>query len=75
MSTASREALWLNKILDLFGIPRMPFLIRGDNKGAIDSVTNYTYPKHTKHVEIHIDFMKDYFRKGGPELSAYKWQS
>jgi hypothetical protein len=35
LSTASREALWLAKIVKLFGIPSMPFLIKGDNKGSM----------------------------------------
>jgi hypothetical protein len=34
-------------------------LIQGDNKGAIDAITNYSYTKHTKHIEIHHDFMRE----------------
>jgi hypothetical protein len=64
MSTASREALWLSKIVNLFKIKHIPFTVRGDNKGAIASVTNYTYTKNTKHIEIHLDFMRDYYHKG-----------
>jgi hypothetical protein len=64
MSTAAREALWLTKIVDLFKVKHVPFCIRGDNKGAIASVTNYMYTKNTKHIEIHLDFMRDYYRKG-----------
>jgi hypothetical protein len=64
MSTAAREALWLTKIVELFKVKHVPFCIRGDNKGAIASVTNYMYTKNTKHIEIHLDFMRDYYRKG-----------
>jgi hypothetical protein len=63
MSTASREALWLCKILKLFKVPTIPFTIRGDSRGAIASVTSYSYTKHTKHIEIHCDFMRDYYHK------------
>jgi hypothetical protein len=64
MSTAAREALWLTKIVNLFKVPHVPFCIRGDNKGAIATVTNYMHTKNTKHIEIHLDFMRDYYRKG-----------
>jgi hypothetical protein len=64
MSTAAREALWLTKIVNLFKVPHVPFCIRGDNKGAIATVTNYMHTKNTKRIEIHLDFMRDYYRKG-----------
>jgi hypothetical protein len=64
MSVASREALWLAKIVKLFKIDHLPFTIRGDNKGAIAAVTNFTHTKNTKHIEIHLDFMRDYYHKG-----------
>jgi hypothetical protein len=64
MSTASREALWLQKILHLFDVPSVPFIIKGDNESAISSVKNYTTTKYTKHIAIHLDFMKDYYKKG-----------
>ncbi len=59
MSATAREALWLAKLLPLFGIPGKPFQIRGDNKGAIQSINNHTHTKNTKHIEIHHEFMKD----------------
>jgi hypothetical protein len=64
LSTASREALWLAKILKLFGIPTMPFLIKGDNKGSIDCIKSYNYTKNNKHVQIRHDFMRDYYMRG-----------
>jgi hypothetical protein len=62
MSQASREALWLAKIVKMFGLRDRPFLIKGDNMSAITSIKNYTHTKHTKHVEIHHDFMKDRYQ-------------
>jgi hypothetical protein len=64
MSTAARDALWLKKVVALFRVEHMHFVIRGDNQGAIHAVTNYTHTKHTKHIEIHLDFMRDYFQNG-----------
>jgi hypothetical protein len=64
MSETSREALWLAKIIKLFGIQDRPFTIRGDNKSAINSVKHHSYTRHTRHVEIHHDFMKDRYQNG-----------
>jgi len=66
MSATAREALWLAKIVPLFGISAKPFLVCGDNKGAIQSINNRTHTKNTKHIEIHHEFMKD--RKETGEL-------
>ena len=58
MSDCAKEALWLIKILNEFGVPCRPVPIYGDNKGAMDAVRSYTVTKHTKHIELHLDFMK-----------------
>jgi histone deacetylase 1/2 len=64
LSEASREALWLAKIIKMFEINDKPFLIRGDSAGAIASIKNHTYTPKTKHIEIHHDFMKDRYAFG-----------
>jgi transposase InsO family protein len=64
LSEASREALWLAKIIKMFGIQEMPFTIRGDSRGALYAIKNYQYTKHTKHIEIHHDFMRDRYAQG-----------
>jgi hypothetical protein len=62
LSEVSREALWLAKIVKLYGIKEVPFLIRGDSQGAIQAIKNYSYTRHTKHIEIHHDFMRDRYQ-------------
>jgi len=64
LSECSREALWVAKLLSAFNIPCSPFLIRGDSQGALSAIKNYQYTKHTKHIEIVHDFMKDRFQSG-----------
>ena len=64
MAECSREALWVAKLLDAFDIPCTPFLIRGDSQGALGAIKNYQYTKHTKHIEIVHDFMKDRYQAG-----------
>jgi len=68
MSATAKEALWLAKSLPLFGVAAKPFQIRGDNKGAIQSIMNHTHTKHTKHIEIHHEFMKDRVVQGDLEF-------
>jgi Reverse transcriptase (RNA-dependent DNA polymerase) len=64
LAEACREALWLAKIISLFSIKTTPFLIRGDSTGAIGAIKNHAYTKHTKHIEIVYDFMKDRYKHG-----------
>ena len=64
LSECSREALWVAKLLEAFGIPSSPFLICGDSQGALGAIKNYQYTKHTKHIEIVHDFMKDRYQSG-----------
>jgi hypothetical protein len=64
LSECAREALWVAKLLDAFDLPCTPFLIRGDSQGALGAIKNYQYTKHTKHIEIVHDFMKDRYQAG-----------
>ena len=54
----------MTKVASLFGLPVRPFSIRGDNKGSIQSIKNFTHTKHTKHIEIHHEFMKERYQNG-----------
>jgi histone deacetylase 1/2 len=64
MSAASREALWIAKLADKFGVPARPFLVRADCHGAVCAATTYSYTKHAKHIAIHQDFMRDRYQQG-----------
>jgi hypothetical protein len=72
LSECSREALWVAKLLKEFDIPCEPFQIRGDSKGAIQAITNHSYTKHSKHIEIVHDFMKDRIQNGQLALDYVK---
>jgi hypothetical protein len=63
LSSMTKEVLYVQKLLPLFGISIMPFRINCDSKGALDSVTNYAYTKHSKHLEVHHDFMREKFQR------------
>ena len=64
LSEASKEVLWLSKILALFGIVPKPFKIFGDSQGAIKSLKNFSLTKHTKHMEVHHDFLRERYALG-----------
>ena len=64
MSECAKEALWLGQILTAFAVPHRPFLIKGDNKGAIHAVSNHTVTQHTKHIELHVQFMRERVETG-----------
>jgi hypothetical protein len=48
----------MTKLLGELEVPHVPFPISGDNKGAIDAVNGYADTKHTKHIELHLQFMR-----------------
>ena len=58
MSECAKHALWMCKLLTELRVPHVPYPIYGDNKGAIDAVSGYAHTKHTKHIELHLDFMR-----------------
>jgi Reverse transcriptase (RNA-dependent DNA polymerase) len=64
LGEACREALWLAKIVNLFNIKTVPFLIRGDSMGAIGAIKNASVTKHARHIEIVYEFMKDRVKFG-----------
>ena len=72
MSCASRESLWVAKLLTKFGLEAKPFLIRGDSASGIAALVNHQYTRHTKHIGIHQDFLKDQYRHGELEFEHIK---
>ena len=64
MSECAKEALWLGQILTHFNVPSRPFLVKGDNKGAIHAVTNHAVTSHTKHIELHVQFIRERVESG-----------
>jgi hypothetical protein len=51
-------------LLPLFSIQDYPFLVMTDSTGALSSATNYSQTRYTKHIEIHLDFMRDRHQLG-----------
>lgn len=64
LSACAKEVLWLVKVLEHFDIRPAPFKVFGDSQGAIQSLKNYSCTRHTKHIEVHHDFMRERYAAG-----------
>jgi hypothetical protein len=64
MSECTKEVLTIMKVLHELQVPCIPFPISGDNKGAVDAVHADADTANTRHLELHLGFMKDYREMG-----------
>ena len=64
MSECAKEALWLGQLLTYFCVPHRPLPIKGDNTGALRAVNNHAVTAHTKHIELHVHFMREKVESG-----------
>ena len=63
-SEAAKEALYLNRFLDEFGLKGPdPVNLRSDNKGAIDLAYNPEHHQRTKHIERRHFFIREAVEK------------
>ncbi|XP_059076124.1 uncharacterized mitochondrial protein AtMg00810-like [Cryptomeria japonica] len=68
-SVASREAVWLCKLLaGLFGQPWEPIVFHCDNQSCIKMSVNPVFHDRSKHVETHYHFIRDMVQRGAIQL-------
>ena len=60
----TQNVLFLQKILTHFNLPTEPFPVKIDSQGARDVVTHYAHTKHSRHLEVKHDVMRDYYQLG-----------
>jgi hypothetical protein len=58
-SSSTREALWLGRLLPVFGIDCKPLEIFCDSKGALASLNNAQVSQRTKHIDIMHHFVRE----------------
>jgi hypothetical protein len=46
--------------------------VRGDSAGGIFAIKNHSYTRHTKHIGIHQDFMRDRYQNGDLDYEHIK---
>jgi hypothetical protein len=59
-SVASREALWLRKLLaGIFDLEFEPTLIHCDNQSCVRISENFVFHDKSKHIEIKYHYIRD----------------
>ena len=58
-AAATKEALWLRKLLSDFGINASPVLIYSDNQGALSIIKNPVTSARSKHIDIAHHFVRE----------------
>jgi hypothetical protein len=63
-SAASREAVWLRKLLsDLFSAELEPKIIHCDNQSCIKIFENRVFHDRSKHIEMRYHYVRDMVQK------------
>jgi hypothetical protein len=63
-SVASREAVWLRKLLsDLFSVELEPTVIHCDNQSCIKLSENPVFHDRSKHIEMRYHYVRDMVQK------------
>jgi hypothetical protein len=58
-STATREVLWLHKLLNELHQPQQTTTLHCDNQGSIALANNPTFHQRTKHIDTQYHFIRD----------------
>jgi hypothetical protein len=56
---ATKEAIWLNRILIELGARALPVPLRCDNQGAIALIHDPVFHQRTKHIDVRFFFVRD----------------
>jgi hypothetical protein len=68
-SVASREAMWLWKLLaGIFDLELEPTLIHCDNQSCVKLTENPVFHDRSKHIEIKYHYIRDMVQRGVVEL-------
>lgn len=71
MSSASKEAVYLKKLLQDLGYPELvekPIKMHGDNLSAIQLIKNPVYHSRSKHIDIRVHYVREVFQNNIIEL-------
>ena len=68
-ASATKEALWLRKLLADFGVSTGPIEIKSDNQGALKLLRNPISSLRTKHIDIAHHFARERSMRGEIDFS------
>ena len=69
LSSSVKDAIWMQQILTCFDVVLRPFPLKSDNMGAIKAAKNHTTTKHTKHIELHVQFLRERVQRGEVDIT------
>ena len=68
LAEATKEALWLRKVLRDIGLEVRMIPMYEDNQACIKIAENPVYHKRTKHIETRTHFVQDHVKNGNIDL-------
>lgn len=68
LTQASKEALWIKRLLNEFGINIPTVIIFGDNQGSLALAKNSVFHARSKHIDIQHHFIRDTIKSGEVEV-------
>jgi hypothetical protein len=69
LSSSVKDVLWLQQILKCFDVVPRPFPVKSDNTGAIQASRNHTTTPHTKHIELHVHFLRERVQRSEVDIT------
>jgi hypothetical protein len=57
-SEAAKEAIWLQRLIEGFGVKQGPIKLHGDNRSAIALAKNGEFHSRTKHIGVRYHFIR-----------------
>ncbi len=73
LSDASREAIWMARLVQECGIPQPPVVLFEDNGGCISLASSGgKYHKRTKHIDVRYHFVRQHIENGTQRVKYCK---
>ncbi|XP_031248461.1 secreted RxLR effector protein 161-like [Pistacia vera] len=68
LTEAAKEATWLKGLINELGIEQQTVKINSDSQSAIHLCKNQVYHERTKHIDVHLHFIREMIERGEIEI-------
>lgn len=66
---ATKEVVWTRGLLEEIGIPqKLPTILNCDNAAATKLITNSTFHRRTKHIDVKFHYVRQAYKEGKVEI-------